>query len=154
MFGRIHLWSHLVPVFFSCREYFYDIIKYISSDQPVQLIFSFWFSFGGAVMYLENCPYLLGCQICWHIIVHSILLWLFLYCLLRFLLFHFLLWVLSSLGESCQRFVIFLTLSKTQHLVLLIFLLIFNLHFTDFLSYLYNFLPFADFGFCLFFFFF
>ena len=30
-------------------------------------------------MSLESCPFLLGCQICWHIIVHSILLWVFLY---------------------------------------------------------------------------
>ena len=28
-------------------------------------------------MFLESCPFLLGCQIYWHIIVHSILSWFF-----------------------------------------------------------------------------
>ena len=28
-------------------------------------------------MFLDSCPFLLGCQICWHIIVHRILLWFF-----------------------------------------------------------------------------
>ena len=61
----------------------------------------------------ESCPLFLGCQICWHVIVHSILLFYFfvfpLY-LLRFLLFNFL-FCLSSLspllGESGQQSVNF-----------------------------------------------
>ena len=28
-------------------------------------------------MFLESCPFLLGCQICWHIIVHTIPMWFF-----------------------------------------------------------------------------
>ena len=30
-------------------------------------------------MFLESCPFLLGCQICWHIIVHSILMFCFVF---------------------------------------------------------------------------
>ena len=43
-------------------------------------------------MSLVSCPFLLGCQICWHIIVHSILLWVFVHLcsICWFLLFHFL----------------------------------------------------------------
>ena len=42
--------------------------------------------------YLESCLFLLCCQICWHIIIHSILSWFFVFLQywLRFLLFHFL----------------------------------------------------------------
>ena len=28
-------------------------------------------------MFLKSCPFLLGCQIFWHIVLHSILLWFF-----------------------------------------------------------------------------
>ena len=41
-------------------------------------------------MFLESCPFLLGCQISCHIIVHSILFFVFLQYQLRFLLFSFL----------------------------------------------------------------
>jgi len=68
-------------------------------------------------MFLESCPFLLGCWICWHLIVHSILLWLFcgccdffsfIYCLgflslSLFFFFSFLLcgmWDLSSLTRD------------------------------------------------------
>ena len=42
-------------------------------------------------MLLEITPFLLCCPICWHIIIHSILLWFFvsLWYWLLFLLFHF-----------------------------------------------------------------
>ena len=30
-------------------------------------------------MFLETCPFPLGCWICWHIIVHSFLLWFFIF---------------------------------------------------------------------------
>ena len=30
---------------------------------------------------LECCPFLIHCQICWHIIVHSILLWFLYFCI-------------------------------------------------------------------------
>ena len=60
---------------------------------------------------LESCPFLLGCQICWHITVHSIRLWflVFLQYLLRFSFFTYFLYLSESplLGESGQRFVNF-----------------------------------------------
>ena len=62
--------------------------------------------------FLESCPFLLGCQICWHTIVHSILLWFLyfcnIYCDFSFFTILFI-WVFSSplLGESGQRFVNF-----------------------------------------------
>ena len=78
-------------------------------------------------MFLESCPFLLGCQICWHIIVHSILLWFFVFLqylvisLLSFLTFFtwdFSLFFLVSLARGLS---ILSTLSKNQLLVLLVF---------------------------------
>ena len=60
---------------------------------------------------LKSCLFLLGCQMYWHVIVHSIFLWFFIFLqyLLRILLFHAIFVYLSSfsplLGESSQRFV-------------------------------------------------
>ena len=59
-------------------------------------------------MFLDTCLLLLGCQFCWHIIVHSIALWffVFLWYQLLCLLFHlFFFSVLFSFGEPGQRFV-------------------------------------------------
>ena len=111
-------------------------------------------------MSLESCPFLLGCQICWHIIVCSILLFylfifVFLHYPLRFLLFHFLfylfgfsLFFLVSLAKVCQ---FFFTLSKNYILVLLFFFYCFlSLYFIDFLADLYDFFPSVDFRFYLF----
>ena len=109
---------------------------------------SSWFRFGKLYQSLESCPVLLGCQICWHTIAHSILLcfFVFLQYTLRFLLFHFLFWVLYllflvSLATSLS---ILSTLSKNQHLVLLTFFYCFlNFYFMDqIFSDLYDFLPF------------
>ena len=69
-------------------------------------------------MFLESCPFLLGCQICWHIIAYSILLFffffVFLWYQLIFLLFRFVyLGSLSVLlGEPGQRFVNFVYIFK------------------------------------------
>ena len=48
--------------------FLYYIFNFISGDQPVQIIS--WFSIAG--LSLESCPFLLGCQTCWSLIVHSI----------------------------------------------------------------------------------
>ena len=53
---------------------------------------SSWFSFGGCKS-LESCPFLLGCQICWYIIVHNSLLFIYFFVFLQHplrFLFHFL----------------------------------------------------------------
>ena len=81
--------------------------------------------FGGLYV-LETYPFIIGCQICWHIIVHSILLFFFLFlqCWLIFILFHFLFYLGSLsflLGEPGQRFLNFVYPLKNKLLVLLIF---------------------------------
>ena len=63
-------------------------------------------------MSLESCLFLLGCQIYWHITVHSINSFFFFFVFLQYsltFLFHFLfcLFGFSLLGESGQRFVSF-----------------------------------------------
>ena len=112
--------------------------------------------------YLESHPFLIGCQFCWHTIVHSILIFfLFLFFCISavsvecspFSFLILLIWVFFSprLGESGQRFVNFVYIFKDQLLVLMIFYYCFlNLYFLDFLYDLYDFLPSADFRFCLF----
>ena len=86
-------------------------------------------------MSLESCPFILGCQICWHTIVHSILLWFFIFFHypLWFLLFHFCVVYLGFfsplLGESGQSFVNFVYPFKDPLLVLLISYLIFMISF-------------------------
>ena len=62
-------------------------------------------------------------------------------------------WFFSLLGESSQRFVYFVYLFKEPALGLMDFFYCFlNLYFIDFLFDLYDYLPSADFRFCLFFF--
>ena len=109
MFGRICLWSHLVLGF--CLYVVNVFITYSVSFLmigPFIWSISSWFGLMGFKS-LESCPFLLGCQICWRIIVHSIL-FVFLQYLLRCLLFPFI-FHLSSFsllrGESGQRFVRF-----------------------------------------------
>ena len=73
MFGRICLWSHLVLDFLG------NFLNYIFSFILVISMFKWslsWFNLVGC-MFVESCPFLLGFQICWHIIVHSIILGLF-----------------------------------------------------------------------------
>ena len=85
-------------------------------------------------MFLESCPFLLDCWICWHIIVHSILLWCFVFLQyqLCFLLFHFLFYLdpLSFLlGEPGQRFVNFVYPFKEPALAFIdFFSIVFNLY--------------------------
>ena len=106
-------------------------------------------------VFLETCPFPLGCRICWHIIVHSFLLWFFFVFLcyqLLCLLFHFLfcLFMFSFLfGEPSQRpveFVYPFTKPALGFIDLFYYLLISIL----FVSTHINFLPSADFGFCFF----
>ena len=112
-------------------------------------------------MSLENCSFLLGCQICWHIIVHNILgfFFVFLQYLLRFLLSHFLFVYMSSfsplLGESGQRFVNFVYIFKELALGFIDFFLLFFKSLFYWLPLWSLWFPFfsADFRFCLFFFF-
>ena len=63
------------------------IFNFFSSYQSVQMIYFFLSRFGG--LYVPTkLAISSGCQICWHIIVHSILLWfIFLWYLLIFLFF-------------------------------------------------------------------
>ena len=64
------------------------------------LLTQFW-----QAMFLETCPFLLGCPVCWHIPVHGILLWFFLYfsdisCYLSFFISYFVYFgPLSFLGK-------------------------------------------------------
>ena len=67
-------------------------------------------------MFLETCPFLVGCSICWHIIVHNILwcFFVFLWYQMLFLLFHFLfclfgfsIFFLVSLARSLSILFIF-----------------------------------------------
>ena len=61
-------------------------------------------------MFLKSCPYLLGCQMCWQIIIHSILLRFLHFCGIHwdfsFIISYFAyLGSVSLLGESGQIFV-------------------------------------------------
>ena len=66
---------------------------------------------------LESCPFLPGCQICWHIIIHRILLFFLYFCTISwdfsFLSFYFV-WVLSPffLVNLARSMSILFTLSK------------------------------------------
>ena len=125
MFARIRLWSHLVlGVFFVCMRFFCYILNFyfywsVSSNYLFLLdsVLVDW-------IFLES-PFLPGCQICWHVIVHSILLWFFVFLQyqLKFL-FNFLFclfWFYFLLGEPGQWFVNFVNPLKNQLLVLLFF---------------------------------
>ena len=74
-------------------------------------------SVSAGCIFLESCPFLLGCWICWHAAVHRILLWflVFIHYWLIFFLFHFLVCLFAYigslyfvLGEPDQRFVSFI----------------------------------------------
>ena len=100
MFGRLPQWSH--PVLDFCLQ---GVFKIIIID-----VFHFYWSVClnylflldsvlAGCMFLETCPFLLGCLFCWHITVHSNFFWLcvFLWYRLLFLLFYFL---FCSFGSS------------------------------------------------------
>ena len=79
---------------------------------------------------LESCPFFLSCQICWHIIVHNILLWFFVFLQYHwdfpFFISYFVylgsLFLLLSLARGLS---ILFTVSKKQHLALLDFFVCF-----------------------------
>ena len=80
-------------------------------------------------MFLETCPFLLGCPICWHTAFCNIFLWffwVFMWYRLLFLLFRYLfIWVLSFFVVSLARGLLILFIfSRNQLLVLLIFSII------------------------------
>ena len=64
---------------FVCREFSHHRFYFTSSDHSVQIIFLLYSVFVGC-MFLETCPFLLGCPVCWYIIVHSIFLWSLYFC--------------------------------------------------------------------------
>jgi len=109
---------------FICRECFYYVFDFISNDWCAHLIYFFLIQFWQVI----SCPFLLGCQIWWHTIFHSIfcyscsiccdILFHFLFCLLGFFLYSSW-WVWP---EVCQ---FLFTFSKNQLLVLFILSIIF-----------------------------
>ena len=80
---------------------------------------------------LERCPFFLGCQICWHIIVDSILLWFLYFCSIccdfSFFIsdFVYLGFFSPLLCESSKRFVCFAYLFKEPALGLIDFVCFF-----------------------------
>ena len=92
-------------------------------------------------MSLDSFTFLLGCQICWHVCVHSIhlLFFVFLQYPLRFPFFYFLFCLFSFLSllfcESGQRFLNFAYPFKALGFIDFIFFL--NLYFIAFLSDIY-----------------
>ena len=120
-------------------------------------------------MSLESYPFLLGCQICWHIIVHSIFLqffvfvhygfffffffFVFLQYLLRFLLFcfYFEFFLTSSWRVWPEVCLFCIPFQRTSSGLLIFFFFYFlNLYFIAFFCDLYDFLPSSDFRFCSF----
>ena len=151
------------PGLLFAESVFYYIFSFVSSDQSVQIICFFLIQLWWAgCISLESCPFLLVCQICWHIIVHSILLWFFFFFCISAVsaeisLFHFLvclfgffslssLWVWPEVCQFCYPF-------KEPALGFIdIFLLFFWFSILLISSDLYDFFPSANFRFCLFFF--
>ena len=141
MFCGIILWSHLALDL--CRVCFYYVMNFIYWSLCSVDLFLLDSILVGRNS-LESCPLLLGCQICWHRILHSILSFIFIYLFFLYFCsihwdfsFFILIWVLSLLFlvSLSRGLSILLFLSKTQLLVLLCFE-----YFIDFLSNLYDFL--------------
>ena len=94
-------------------------------------------------------PFLLGCSICWHIIVYSSLLWffVFLWCWLKCLSSHFWsYWFGTSLFLMTKGLSALFIFSKSQLFVSLIFCIVFSLCFICLCSDLYYFFPFTNIG--------
>ena len=89
--------------------------------------------------FLESCPFLLACQICWHTIFHSIPLFFLYFCIISctfsfFISYFVYLGLFSPLGESGQRFVNFVYLFKETALGFIDFFCCFlNLYYIIFL---------------------
>ena len=125
MFGRIHLWSHPVLDFCLWGVFLLNIqfhFKWLVCSNNLFLLDSVL----ACCMSLESYPFLLGCQICWHKIVHSIALWIlyfFIICWDFSFFISYFIWVVSPFFVSLARGLSILsTLSKNQLLVWLIFL--------------------------------
>ena len=107
-------------------------------------------------MFLESYPFLLGCQIRWRVIVHSILIWFFVFLqyLFRFFRFHFWFCLFGfSLSSSSwiwlEAYQFCLPFQRTSFWFYWFFSIFFlNLYFIS--SRLYYFLPSADVRFFLF----
>ena len=131
VFGRIWLWSHLV-LDFCLLVVFILLLQILFHFQS--LVCSNYLLIDSVLvgcMFLETCPFLLYCQIGWHI--HSILLFFFFcisavsvdifYCTFVTLFICVLyLFFLMCLDRACS---IWFILSKYQLLVLVIFFLLF-----------------------------
>ena len=156
-FRRIHLWGHLV-----LDAYFYEIfpLKIQISFHLLWSVCSNYLFLPNSIlvdsMFLEICPFLLGCQIYWHIIIHSILLCfvIFLQYQLLLLIFHFI-WVLSLYflvtlvrGFLSPGQISFPFQRISSWFYWFFFYCFLNLYFIYFLSDLYYFLPSADLRFC------
>ena len=80
-------------------------------------------------MFSETCPFLLGCPICWHIIIYSILLGIFVFLQywLWFPLYHFLFCLfgssLSFLARLAKGLLILFTIKKKKTLGFINFLI-------------------------------
>ena len=102
---------------------------------------------------LKSCPFLLGCQMYWHVIVHFFMVFYISAVSVEISPFscHICLFLSCSWGvqpEVCQYFLPFHRISSWFYLFFSICFL--NLFFIDLPSDLYNFLPSAFFRFCLF----
>ena len=113
-----------------CGEFLSSRVYFSSSDWSVQIICFSLIQFWLSCMFLESCPFLLGCQICWHIIV------LFLFvcfnycstsCNFSFFTSYFIYFGSLSflLVESAQRFVSFVYPFKEPALDFIDFFLLF-----------------------------
>ena len=58
----------MLGVFFNYK------FNFTSSDRSVQIVCFFLILSWQVICFLKLCPFLLGCPICWHIPVHSILI--------------------------------------------------------------------------------
>lgn len=103
-----------------CRKDFYFYRFDFSSSEIYQSFPNYLLHFCSVLVgcvFLETCPVLLGCTLCWHVIVSGIFFWYF--CVVQYLLlflwfYFFFFWgeVLSFLKVLGQRFVDFVYSSK------------------------------------------
>ena len=142
-----------------CRKDFYFYRFDFTSSEIRQSFPNYLLHFCSVLVgcvFLETCPVLLGCTLCWHVIVSSIFLWYF--CVVQywllFLWFYFFLFflggVLSFLKVLGQRFVDFVYSSKEPALGFIDIFLFLKKSFIYLFCDLYYFLPYLIFRFCLF----
>ena len=116
----------LLGVFFNYK------FNFTSSDQSVQIVYFFLIQFWKVLLFLEICPFLLCCPICWHRTVCSILLWFFCISMvfvvispLQFLILSICVLFLFFLMYLAKGLSIWFIFSENQLLVLLIFSIVF-----------------------------